>query len=102
MPSDFIEDARDQAAATLKSNAEQDPDGERKKVIVAFGGLNVTPEMLESYLKHPLAQSTPAEIADLKKVYASLRDGNSTWADYAERPEKKEPEKGSLDLGGVK
>jgi hypothetical protein len=83
LPSDLIEDARGRASETLKSRAEQDPEGAKKKAILAFGELNVTPAMLEAYLRHPLAQSSPAEIADLRKVYQSIRDGNSTWEEYA-------------------
>ena len=101
MPPDMIDEARQQANDTLVKGAAQDPDGERKKAIRAFSELNVTPEMLEAYLKHPLAQSTPAEIADLRKIYASIRDGNSTWSDYVERPVAAGPEKGNLDMAGM-
>lgn len=82
LPKDLVEDALTRAEKTLKSGAERDPDGERKKLILAFSDLNVTPDMLEGHLKHPLAQCSPSEIACLRKVYASIRDGNSTWEDY--------------------
>lgn len=101
MPSDFIEDARREAAATLEKDAAQDPDAARKGIVKAFAELNVTPDMLEAYLEHPIAQCSPAEIKNLREVYASIRDGNSTWGDYSQR-ERREPEKGSIDLGGVK
>lgn len=119
LPSDMVEDACAQARQTLQDRAAQDPDGERKKVVTAFSKLNVTVEMLEQYLGHPLAQSSPAEIADLRSVYKSIADGNSTWGDYgaptgnemkektAEKAEelkkklKKEPEPESPDAPEV-
>ncbi len=82
LPRDLIEDAQGKAGETLKTKAEQDPEGAKKKLILAFADLNVTPEMLEKYLGHPLAQCSPAEIANLRKVYASIKDGNSTWEEY--------------------
>lgn len=82
LPKDLIEDALETVHNTLKERAAKDPDGERKKVLTAFSGLNITAEMLEAYLRHPLAQSSPAEIADLRSVYKSIADGNSTWAEY--------------------
>jgi hypothetical protein len=50
---------------------------------MAFSEFNITPEMLEKKLGHPLAQCSPAEIAELRTTYKSIADGNSTWADYA-------------------
>jgi hypothetical protein len=82
LPRDLIEDAVDQCRETLKSNVEKDPEGEKKKVIKAFSDLNITPEMLAAYLGHKLDQSSPAEIASLRQVFGSIRDGNTTWADY--------------------
>lgn len=82
VPKDLIEDARAKCNETLRATAAKDPDGARKKILLAFSELNVTPEMLAAYLGHPLAQSSPAEIADLRAVYKSIADGNTTWADY--------------------
>lgn len=105
IPKDFIEDAMRACKATLESETEQDPDGARKRLIVAFAELNITPDMLEKKLGHPLAQSSPTEVAELRKIYTSIRDGNSTWAEYAgegsEKPKGKE-ETGSLSMEDLK
>jgi hypothetical protein len=82
LPKDLIEDALDECRKTLRSNAEKDPDGERKKILMAFSQLNISAEMLTAYLGHAVGQSSPAEIADLRAVYKSISDGNTTWADY--------------------
>lgn len=82
LPKDLIEDALATCRETLRSNVAKDPDSARKKILVAFSELNVTAEMLAAYLGHPVAQSSPAEIADLRAVYKSISDGNTTWADY--------------------
>lgn len=82
LPKDLIEDALETCRVTLRSNAAKDPDATRKKILMAFSELNVTAEMLAAYLGHPVAQSGPAEMADLRAVYKSISDGNTTWADY--------------------
>lgn len=82
LPKDLIEDALERCEATLKKGAQADPDGARKKLILAFGSLNVTPEMLEQRLGHRLAECSPAEIAELRTIYKSIADGNSTWSEY--------------------
>lgn len=101
LPKDLVEDAMFRCKETLKKGAEQDPETARKRLILAFSELNVSPEMLESKLGHSLSRCSPAELADLRKVYKSIADGNSTWAEYA-GSEKKEPEKGSLNIDDLK
>lgn len=95
LPTDLIDDARQTAVTTLQKGAAVDPEAARKKIIMAFSQINVTPDMLEAKLAHPLAQCSPAEIAELRSIYKSIADGNSTWAEYGES-KKPESEKGTL------
>ncbi len=95
LPSDIIEDVRAECDRTIENGAKEDPEAAKKKLIVAFASLNVMPEMLEQKLGHKLAECSPAEIAELRKIYKSIADGNSTWAEYIDR-QAKEPEKGTL------
>lgn len=82
LPKDLIEEALKLASVTLNDAAAKDPDGARKALILSFSELNVTPEMLEAKLGHKLIECSPTEIAELRKIYRSIRDGNSTWAEY--------------------
>jgi hypothetical protein len=102
LPKDLIEDALDRCQETLKKGAERDPDGARKKLILAFSQLSITPEMLEKKLGHPLAESTPKEIAELRTIYKSIADGNSTWSEYVNGSDAKPAtEKGSVNVEDV-
>lgn len=101
IPKDFIEDARTRCNETIKKGIKNDPETARKRLIVSFSAIGVTPEMLENYLQHPIANSSPAEIEKLRKVYSSIKDGNSTWQEYTS-PAKKEPEKGSINITDLK
>jgi len=102
MPKDFIEDALDKCRETLKKGVETDPEAARKKIIVAFSEQNVTPEMLEGYLGHKLSECSPAEIANLRKIYVSLKDGNSTWQEYMDKKNGKTVETGKISMDDLK
>lgn len=101
LPKDLIEDAREECAKAIRKGVTDDPESARKRLLAAFGEIYIDPDMLEEYLKHPVDQSSPAEIQKLRGIYQSIRDGQSTWLEYT-APKKKEPEKGSIDLGSLK
>jgi hypothetical protein len=82
IPSDLIREAVTVARKTLKDKAAADPDGERKRIVDAFAEINVMPTRLDQILGHPLAEASPDEIARLRGIYKSIRDGNSTLSDY--------------------
>lgn len=82
LPSDMVEDACKQARATMRDAAAADPDATRKTIITSFAELNVPIGGLEKYLGHPLGECSPDELANLRTIYKSIKDGNSTWAEY--------------------
>jgi hypothetical protein len=104
LPKDLIEDALRACRETIEKGVAQDPDGARKKLILAFGQLNVTPEMLEGFLGHKLSESTPAEISELRTIFTSIRDGNSKWHEYvdAKQPEGAGAEKPAASKGTLR
>lgn len=101
MPQDYVDEAIREATATMQKGIAADPDGARKKIIAGFGKLNVKPAALKTYLGIPLEQASPAQLAELRSMYESIRDGHSTWADYSQdgtESKPKQPQKtGKLD-----
>ena len=87
LPKDLIEDALMQCGRTREEGATKDPDATRKRLIVDFGSIAVTVEMLEKKLGHPFAQSTGKELAELRGICKSIMDGHTTWAEYTKEPE---------------
>ena len=82
LPKDLIEDALFACEQALQSAAKENPEAARKRLLVDFGSINVTVEQLEQKLEHPFAQSTAKELAELRGIFKSITDGNSTWAQY--------------------
>lgn len=100
IPRDLVEDALKRVDKTLRSGASDNPEETRKAVIIAFSDIGVTAEMLQEYLGHRIATSSPSEIANLRSIFKSIEDGNSTWQEYGSK--RPAPDKGSLDVDDLK
>lgn len=82
LPSDFVDAALKQAAETCRAVAAKDlkvsKEDTIRRLVVAFDEIGVSSEMLEKRLGHALSLITEDEIVDLKAVWKSIHDGNST------------------------
>ena len=83
IPGDVIESAVNQCEVTLKTSADTSPEAV-KKMVDAFAQFGVTKEMIEKRVMRRLDSITPALMVQMKKIYASLRDGMSAPADWFE------------------
>lgn len=83
IPGDVTEAAVKQCEHTLGANADTSPDG-LKKLTGAFEQFSVTKEQIEKRIGCRLEAIRPAQVVQLKKVYASLRDGMSAAGDWFE------------------
>jgi hypothetical protein len=81
LPGDILDECMDQVIATQEARDKADPDAARKRLVDAFVQIGVKPSDIKTYLGHDLAASSPAEISELRAVYAAIRDGEGTWAD---------------------
>lgn len=80
-PGDILDEAMETVKETLRRADEQDPAAARKKICDAFWTLGVKPEDLVAYLEHQLDQCTPAELQELRNIFAAMKDGEARWAD---------------------
>ena len=85
VPGDILDEAIATINATLANADATDPEAEKKKVVDAFAAQGVMPSDLKAYLGHDVTSCTPAEIADLRIVFRSLKDGESSWAEHLEQ-----------------
>jgi hypothetical protein len=88
MPPDVIDDALERATETLRKAAAgeftQNREQAVRRMAAAFSEFGVTTAMLEAKLGHSLAEMSPEEMASLRQMYASIRDGQSKREDYFE------------------
>jgi len=90
IPGDVTETALEQCETTMKAKADTSPEA-MQKMAAAFGTFGVTREQIERRIQRRLDAIQPAQVVSLKKVYASLRDGMSTAADWFEVDPQSEP-----------
>ncbi len=80
IPGDLVDEAMELCVATQRDATAKDPDAERKILADGFAQLNVTAIDLENYLGHDLSKCSPAQLVELRGLYAGVRDGETTWA----------------------
>lgn len=81
IPSDIVEDALATCRDTRAQEDAKDPDGERKRLVAAFGALNVGAEALREFLGHELSSMSPKELKELRNAYVAIKDGEASWFD---------------------
>ena len=81
LPGDILDDAMAQVDLTLKDEHAKDPDAARKAIVDAFSAISVQPSDLKDYLGCDLAQASPADIVELRRVFSAIRDGETSWRD---------------------
>ncbi len=81
--SDVIITAVDTCRETLKSRSDEEPLKDRAvKIVEEFHALAVTQEMIEARLGNKVEAISENQIASLRRVYKSLRDGVGTREDH--------------------
>ncbi|MCC6649019.1 MAG: hypothetical protein IT374_26060 [Polyangiaceae bacterium] len=79
VPGDIVEECMEQVVETQRSRDKADPDAALRKVVDAFAAINVGPGELRRFLGHDVATVVPAELTELRAVYAAIKDGETTW-----------------------
>lgn len=92
IPGDVTEAAVAQCEITMRAKADTSPEGVAK-MVAAFAPYGITKGQIEKRIQRHLDSIQPAQIVGLKKIYASLRDGMSSPADWFEPDESAKPAK---------
>jgi hypothetical protein len=102
VPSDIVEAAQREAEQTMikaaKGELKQSKEEAIRRLALAFSNIAVTTDMLSAYLKHPLENASPEEVANLRSVYKSIMDGNSKREDYFDLNAGKPKSESNADL----
>lgn len=83
VPGDVVEAAMHQAEVTLKANVDTGPEGIRK-TLEAFEQFGVTKEQIEKRIQRRIDTIQSGQMVVLRRIYASLRDGMSSPAEWFE------------------
>lgn len=101
LPGDIREEAIAVGARTRGQRDQSDPDSARRQILDAFfTRLGIDAAEVQRYLGHSTESMTPAEVADLRGVFASIQEGEVRWQDAvteAEASRRKAGEKETVD-----
>lgn len=79
---EYVKDAMlEQYHRTYEEADKANPEGELKRLVAAFAGLNIGVASLAKYLGHPIEKITQEERMKLRGIYAALRDDEMDWAE---------------------
>lgn len=93
IPKDLTDEAMETVEDTLRDETTKDPKAAKNKVMDSFNDIGVPVGELEKLLKHSMDTVSPAELTRLRKIYKSIDDGQSVWADYLKQADEPQPEK---------
>lgn len=86
LPADYVEDALVQAEKTLIAFKRRELDENRgdvvKRLVLTYSDISVSADMLAQYLGHPLEQINAEELASLRAIYKSIRDGQAKREEF--------------------
>lgn len=90
IPPDVTDSAQDIAVSTVQKEAsgklQKSRDDTIREIVVAFDGLGIKPEMLAQKLGHDLSLISDEEYVELRAIWKSIKDGNSSRAEHFETP----------------
>jgi len=91
VPGDILDECDEMIRGVMKNKNAEDPDAARKKMIDAFTSIGVSAAMLEEYIGHPLPSVSPAQLIDLRSLYSTINDGESTWKEVMDNKQRNTP-----------
>lgn len=81
IPGDVLDDAERQILETMATQDKKDPAAAAKRLSTEFFGLGIMAVEVEEYIGQQLDHLTPANLAWLRSVLHTVKDGDATWAE---------------------
>lgn len=105
LPSDLKDDCMWTIRKTLDGGNKGDPEGDKKKMLIAYARIGISVQDIEQYIGHDIGQISPAEVTELRAIYRAVHDGETTWSAaleerLAERSYEAEPGQDKTETTG--
>lgn len=95
---DFIAECRKTNAAVAKGDLTKSRQQTIRALAAAMGEFGVSSSMLEEFLGHPLEQLNEKELAELRTIHNSLREGEAVGTFFQTGPRRDVTTVGTIDL----
>jgi hypothetical protein len=84
LPGDIKDEAESLCIKVAADEDAKDPDAARREMFDAFFAVGVPADQLAQYLGHEGKILSPAELAELRAVFAAVREGHVSWIEALE------------------
>ena len=91
IPGDVVDAALSECEKTIKGKTKEPLADRARKMVVVFQEHGVTIEMIETLLGHKLDAITETQLAKLRRIYTSLKDGAGSREDFFKPAEDRKP-----------
>lgn len=85
----------------IRKGIDEDPVVHKDRLLTAFSRIGVSQPDIERYLSRPLDEATSDDVAELRKIYSSIADGNARRDEFF-KPEPKKTAKEKKPRAGKK
>lgn len=102
IPGDVIEAAQRQCEVTLNTHADTSPESIKRMLDTFSAEFGVTTEQVQAYLGRRADAMLPAQYVQMRKIYASLRDGMSKPGDWFKSKEEEVQPENSRALSAMR
>jgi hypothetical protein len=86
LPPDLVEDCIAECKKTLAGNGDMPLADRIKLIVMSFGKIGITKEMLEGRLKHTVESMNYEELSEYIGIYNGLKQKETTISDWFEQP----------------
>lgn len=95
IPGDVVDAAVEECKRTLQGNNKEPLIDRVRKMVQAFEELAVSQAMIEGRLRHKVDATTEHELASLRRVFLSIKDGMAGVNDFFDQAAGSEPQTGT-------
>ena len=79
VPGDIVDECMTLVKKVQRDQDAADPDQAKRRLFDAFAEIGIKASDLKEYLGNDAATLTPKELADLRGIYAAIRDSETNW-----------------------
>jgi hypothetical protein len=99
VPGWLIDECMEAVRATRQRDAAADPDAAKRKLLDAFSAIGVSVDDVKAWLGHEGSVLQPKELDELRGIYTSIRDGDTTWRDVMDARSTAKPAPAAASAG---
>jgi len=101
VPADIVEECMDLARKTQNAQDAVSPDESRRRMFDKFESIGVSVVQIKAYLGHDAKVLSAKETSDMRAIYTTIKEGETTWKDIEDLSTKEKKASTDLEKAGA-